>query len=230
MVTDHSWFAGVTGGFEHPSDGKWVESPMQGSQGHLFVSKCLSQSCQALALWIASYEEGPPIEGPPQFHDGQQVSSWVPSRKKVALLVFPHKGIRVPPEHGLEPEEVKLYEEAAAVALISPRAACALVRVLLEALLKRFLVAPEHSIRPPKGGNKSLVELIDMAVADLPLSATLRDGLTAIRKRGNTALHDLDGLNDETRAEELPWLFQAVDDLVDDLHTKPQRWAGMAKP
>ena len=30
-------------------------------------------------------------------------------------------------------------------------------------------------------------------------------------------------------AEDLPWLFQAVDDLVDDLHVKPQKWAGMAE-
>ena len=88
---------------------------------------------------------------------------------------------------------------------MSPRAACALVRVLLEALLKRHLDAQGKPIT----GNP-LVELIDLAVSDLGLSANLRNGLTAIRKRGNLAVHDPCGLTDDARADDLPWLFQAV--------------------
>ena len=30
------------------------------------------------------------------------------------------------------------------------------------------------------------------------------------------------------RVEDLTWLFRAVDELVDDLHVKPQKWTGMA--
>ena len=38
-------------------------------------------------------------------------------------------------------------------------------------------------------------------------------------------MHDPYGL---TNAEELRWLIQAVDELVEELHVKPQKWAGMA--
>ena len=143
--------------------------------------------------------------------------------EQTTYLVYPQAGVRIPPADGLEDEEVKLYVEAAGIAPASPRAACALVRVLLEALLKRHLDQAGHAIK----GNR-LADLIDLAVAELDLSQTLKTGLTAIRKRGNTAVHDPYGLTDDTQAEDLPWLFQAVDDLVDDLHVKPQKWAGMA--
>lgn len=137
-------------------------------------------------------------------------------------MVYPQTGIRIPPPDGLEPEEVELYEEAAAVSPTSRRAASALLRVLLEAFLKRHLAAASPSVK-----GKNLAELIDVAVADLDLSQTLKDGLTAIRKRGNASVHDPYGLTDEARSADLPWLFQAVDDLVDDLHVKPDKWAGM---
>ena len=138
-------------------------------------------------------------------------------------MVYPQSGIRIPPTEGLKPEETKLYKEAAAVAPISRRAACALLRVLLEAFLKRHLADAGQSLK-----RESLAELIDMAVAHLDLSRTLKEGLTAIRKRGNASVHDPYGLTDDARSADLPWLFRAVDDLVDDLHVKPNKWAGMA--
>ena len=106
---------------------------------------------------------------------------------------------------------------------VSPRAACALVRVLLEAFLKRHL---DVQGKPTTG--KPLVELIDLAVSDLGLSSNLRNGLTAIRKRGNMAVHDPYGLTDDARADDLPWIFQAVDSLVDELHTNPKKWGELA--
>ena len=138
-------------------------------------------------------------------------------------MVYPQTRVRTPPAEGLSEEEVKLYEEAAAVEPVSRRAACALLRVLLEAFLRRHLTEAGHP-----ANNKKLVGLIELAVQHLGLSQTLKNGLTAIRKRGNTAVHDPYGLTDDARAEDLPWLFQAVDDLVDDLHVKPQKWARMA--
>ncbi len=119
---------------------------MKGSQGKLLVSIYMSKQCEALTLWI----EHPTAAG------------------SEAELVYPHAGVRIPPAEGLEDNETKLYEEAAAVARISPRAASALVRVLLEALLKRHLAAAD---RPVKG--KRLEELIDQAVEHLALSPTL---------------------------------------------------------
>ena len=174
---------------------------MWGAQGTLLVSLCAVKSCKALALWFERHNAG----------------------EREVLLVYPQTGIRIPPEDGLEDEETKLYEEAAVVAQVSSRAACALLRVLLEAFLKRHLVVAGHSVK-----GKRLTGLIDLAVEKLDLSRTLKTGLTAIRERGNASVHDPYGLTDDTRTEDLPWLFQAVDDLVDDLHVKPQKWAGMA--
>ena len=202
VVTDHLWFNAPRSSVEgsKPPSGAHL---MTGSQGTLYVSRCLSPHCKALALWIKE-SIGFPNDG-------------------TIERVYPQTGIRIPPPEGLEPEETKLYEEAAAVAPTSRRAACALLRVLLEAFLKRHLTAAGQ---PVKG--KNLAGLIDEAVAHLDLSQTLKNGLTAIRKRGNASVHDPYGLTDEARAEDLPWLFRAVDDLVDDLHVKPNRWAEIA--
>lgn len=175
-----------------------------GQQGDLYTSQCVSLHCQALVVWIRKNNQ--------------------------SKIIFPQTGVRIPPQDGLTDEEVKLYEEAASVRPISPRAACALVRVLLEAFLKRSLATAGHSIQDSKGRDKRLTDLIDLAVQELDLSSTLKQGLTAIRGRGNTAVHDPYGLTDDARAEDLPWLFEAVDDLVDALHVKPQKWGKMVSP
>ena len=207
VVTEHIWFDEIVGIRPHPLTGQNIEDRMVGSQGRPRVSMCVSKSCEGIAFWFDNRIGAPPT--------------------REVRLVYPQLGIRHPPEEGLEPQEIKLYREAAAVASASPRAACALVRALLEALIKRHLVDNGHSIESNKDRDKNLYELIDMAVEDLDLSSQLKMGLNAIRKRGNAAVHDPYGLTDDVRAEELPWLFQAVDDLVDELHVKPQRWAGM---
>ena len=160
------------------------------------ADRCASPACGGLGLWK---------------YDGEYE------------LVYPQAGIRNPPADGLDHREAEIYEEAAAVAPISPRAACALVRVLLEAFLKRHLATQGKLIE-----GKPLVALIDLAVSDLGLSSSLRAGLTAIRKRGNLAVHDPYGLTDDARADDLPWLFQAVDSLVDELHTNPKKWDELA--
>ena len=183
--------------------GRHVQHELESDQGKLLASVCMSEQCQALTVWIKSKNE--------ESDDGE------------VELVYPQPGARTPPAEGLTPDEIKLYEEAAEVAPASRRAACALLRVLLEAFLKRHLTRVGQSVK-----GKRLEELVDLAVEHLALSPTLRDGLTAIRKRGNAAVHDPYGLTDDARSLELPRLFQAVDQLVDDLHITPQLWADMA--
>ena len=168
------------------------------------MSRCVSEECKALALWLTDW------------HDE--------TRAYETRLVYPHASVRIPPADGLEDEEVKLYEEAAKVSPASRRAASALLRVLLEAFLKRHLTAAGQSVE-----NKRLVGLIELAEDHLDLSPTLKTGLTAIRKRGNAAVHDPYGLTDDTRAGDLPWLFLAVDELVEELHVKRRKWADMAE-
>ncbi len=217
VVTNHIWYPDTFGRTIDHASRQPVDHPLHGKQGSLRVSKCLSPDCQGLVLWM---------------YDRQlrQIAGGRPGARATLDVVYPQSAIRHPPEEGLEPQETELYEEAAAIAPVSPRAACALVRALLEALVKRHLVAAEHPIHYESGKDKNLYDLIETAVDKLDLSSQLKRGLNAIRKRGNDAVHDPYGLTDDTRTDDLPWLFQAVDDLVDDLHTKPQRWGGMATP
>lgn len=207
VVTNHRWFSEVMAYVHDPDLDRNVGHALEGSQGKLRVSVCMSDQCQALTVWIERRNE--------QLEqlDAREIE-----------LVYPQPGARTPPAEGLSPDEIKLYEEAAEVAPASRRAACALLRVLLEAFLKRHLATAGHTVE-----DKPLVKLIEVAVKHLALSPTLKNGLTAIRKRGNAAVHDPYGLTNEARSEELPRLFQAVDQLVDDLHITPQTWAAMAE-
>ena len=210
VVTDHRWFSEVLAQTYDPQLARGISHELEGSQGRLLVSVCMSEQCQALTVWIKSRTE--------ESDDGEEESD-----DGEVELVFPQPGARPPPAEGLTPDEIKLYEEAAGIAPASRRAASALLRVLLEAFLKRHLTKAGHSVK-----DEPLVKLISLAVEHLALSPTLRDGLTAIRKRGNAAVHDPYGLTDDARAEQLPRLFQAVDQLVDDLHVTPLIWADMA--
>ena len=201
VVTDHIWFSEVTAEVYDRALDRDVGHLMEGSQGKLLVSACMSEQCQALAIWI---------ERPNATRRG-------------AELVYPQTDVRIPPQAGLDNDEIKLYEEAAAVERPSPRAARALLRALLERFLKRHLAAAGHSVE-----RKKLVAVIDLAVEHLDLSKTLKTGLTAVREQGNTALHDPYGITEDTNPEALRWLFQAVDELVEELHVRPQKWADLA--
>ena len=200
VVTEHTVFRDVSGMTYDSANRQLVSIPLFGNEGTPLISRCVSKNCSNLALWLKSGNAKP-------------------------RLVYPQRGVRTPPKEGLSPEEEELYKEAAAVEPVSRRAASALLRVLLEAFLKRHLTRKEHSTK-----NENLVQIIDLAVEHLELSNALETGLTAIRKRGNTDVHDPYGLTDTERAEDLPWLFEAVDHLVDDLHAKPKRWAKIANP
>ncbi len=202
VVTDHHWFYEVKS-VEYDESREWVVDEMVGSQGEVLVSRCMSRACDALALWLKSVDEKSGIEN--------------------VRLVYPQTGVRIPPTEGLDGKEITLYKEAAAIERMSPRAARALLRALLERFLKRHLATAGHSVE-----RKKLVAVIDLAVEHLDLSKTLKTGVTAVREQGNTALHDPYGITDDANPEDLRWLFQAVDELVEELHVRPQKWAGLA--
>ena len=159
MVTEHTWYIDTSGKYRDQVAQQWAEALISGRQGKLRASKCASPDCRALALWLEV--------AVPRREGGQ--SPWV---ENVTVMVYPQAGVRIPPADGLEPEEVRLYREAAAVAPMSRRAGCALVRVLLEAYLRRQLAVREHSVE-----NKRLVALINMAVDHLDLVPHLEDWL-----------------------------------------------------
>ncbi|MXV89546.1 MAG: DUF4145 domain-containing protein [Acidimicrobiia bacterium] len=200
VLTEHTWFYEIYAPGQHQRTGETVPRVMSGGQGKLQVSQCPSPACKALALWLAETD-----------HQAGSVTR---------RLVYPQTGVRIPPAEGLEVEEARLYEEAAAIGRLSPRAACALVRALLEVYLQRHLHNAGFTVE-----GKRLAEVIDMAVEHLDLSKTLKSGLSAIRTQGNAVMHNPFGLPDDVYAEQLPWLFRAVDTLVLELDVTPQKWA-----
>ena len=92
----------------------------------IWLARCTRRSCLALSYWLRSPSE--------HSYDGWSIERFV------AL----YRDVRQPPNQGLESEEAELYREAAAVAGLSPRSACALLRLLMESFLKRHL-----SLNPP---------------------------------------------------------------------------------
>ena len=147
------------------------------------------------------------------------LSYWLRYPSDRSVLVRLHREVRQPPESGLADEEKRLYREAAAVASASPRAACALLRLLMESYLKRHMADTGRSTNRQK-----LHRLIELAESELGLSTTLRRGLSAVRAQGNEAAHDIYGIGDDTSDETVNWLFAAIDQLVDEVHVKPQQW------
>ena len=177
------------------------ESPRLDSAGReIWLARCARADCAAMSYWLRRSLED---------------FGWV-EEGFVAL----HRDIRQPPDQGLGPEEAELYREAAAVAGLSPRSACALLRLLMESFLKRHLKDAGHSVNKRK-----LFRLIEMAEQNLDLSSMLKSGLSAIRVQGNEASHDIYGISADTADENVKWLFVAIDQLIDDLYVKPQKWA-----
>ncbi|WP_419865073.1 DUF4145 domain-containing protein [Candidatus Poriferisodalis sp.] len=179
------------------------ESPRLDTAGSsIWLARCARADCSTLAYWLRTPSE-------------HSFDGWSDER----FAAF-HRDIRQAPDQGLNGEEVDLYREAAAVAGLSPRSACALLRLLLESLLKRHLADAGHSIN-----NKTLFKLIELAEQELDLSSLLKSGLSAIRVQGNEASHDIYGISAETADANVKWLFVAIDQLIDDLYVKPQVWA-----
>ena len=172
----------------------------------IWLARCDRKKCLALSYWLRSPSE--------HSYDGWSMERFV------AL----HRDVRQPPDQGLEHEESELYREAATVAGVSPRSACALLRLLMESFLKRHLTDAGHSTN-----NKRLFKLIELAEQNLELSSMLKSGLSAIRVQGNEASHDIYGISVETADENVKWLFVAIDQLIDDLHLKPQKWAELER-
>lgn len=173
----------------------------------IWLARCERSECMALSYWLRSPSE--------HSYDGWGMERFV------AL----HRDVRQPPGQGLELEEAELYREAAAVTGISPRSACALLRLLMESLLKRYLADAGHS-----SSNKKLFKLIEMAEQHLDLSSMLKSGLSAIRVQGNEASHDIYGISAGTAEDNVKWLFVAIEQLIDDLYVKPQKWAELEQP
>ena len=101
VLTEHAWMASVYF-LVQDHRGEMVPHSIQGTQGELRVSRCVSESCGSLAVWFYAKDDSMLGRG--------------------THLVFPTPAARVPPEEGLTDEEMGIYEEAAMIEHLSPRA------------------------------------------------------------------------------------------------------------
>ena len=118
-----------------------------------------------------------------------------------------------PPANSDLPDNVKeVYEEAAAIAKSSPRAACALLRLAIEMLLEHL--GEEGSI------NAMIKNLVDKG-----LDKRIQQALDIVRVTGNNAVHPGEiEFNDSTNVSTL---FELVNFIANDLITRPKEIDGM---
>lgn len=169
-----------------------------------------------------------PIVGTPAANDGPgewnvatcercgETSVWRDDR-----MVYP-SGSTAPMPHPDMPAEAKgIYSEARDVLPLSRRAGTALARAALERLLREI---------DPMPGNPKLFARIDQVVDRV--STSLGEMLTLIRHTGNEALHVADEPDeimvlvlDPDEEEIVELIFESINDLVDELITRPAKRA-----
>ena len=138
-------------------------------------------------------------------------------------LIYPEHNPFPDPSPDMQLAAKALFIEARDVAPRSRRAAAALGRASLEALLKE--------IRPALAGR------LDDRIAGLhdEVSTTLWAGLTVLRHAGNKALHGTDGdiddvvalVLDDADGQTLGLILNTVNQLTDELITRPKQTAAL---
>ena len=118
-----------------------------------------------------------------------------------------------PPANSDLPDDVQgIYKEAASIANLSPRAACALLRLAIEILLKHL--GETSTI------NESIKNLVKKG-----LDVRIQQALDIVRVTGNNAVHpgEID-FNDST---DVQTLFGLINLIADALITQPKQVATM---
>ena len=135
-------------------------------------------------------------------------------------LIFPVVSLAPQPHEDMPPEVTELYVEAGEVLGISRRAGAALARATLERLLKEL-----DGDTAPGLDLKGRIDRMESNV-----STSLWKLLTVIRHAGNKSVHVEDEPDEVTllvldpqEAEVVDLMFAAINDLVDELITKPAR-------
>lgn len=137
-------------------------------------------------------------------------------------LVYPRSSPAPIPSEDMPPEVRELYDEASAVAAVSKRAGAAFARATLERLLK---------LLDPDAAKQSRLD--DYIARTIPrVNVATGRLLTLIRHVGNKSLHVEDAPDDavvlllsDDDIELLPVLFQTINDVVEELITKPNQAA-----
>ena len=123
--------------------------------------------------------------------------------------VYPIIGYQ-PPPHPDMPKNIRLiYEEAASISQLSPRASCALMRYAIEELIKGMQYEGK------------LFDNIGELYKQDKISLTIKKGLDAVRLTGNNALHGNQiVIADPTKVNHI---FMLINRIVEELISDPQR-------
>ena len=123
-------------------------------------------------------------------------------------IIYPVQSM-APPVNSDLPDEIKaVYEEAATIANLSPRAACALLRYGLELLLE--------SVGKTGSLNTNIGKLVEGG-----LTQQIQQALDIVRVTGNHAVHPKEiDFNDTTDVHSL---FKLINVIADTLITQPKQ-------
>lgn len=168
------------------------------------IARTTCGACGEYAIWRKRWVEVEGIEADHKYAEWDMI--WPGGS---GLVHDPHRDM---PEH-----LNKLYEEARAVLPASPRAAAALLRLLMEILLKEV-----------KDSDLRLNDLIGELVAEGLLDGGLHEIADVLRISGNDAVHaaEIQTDGDDSR-ETVVTLFELLNTLVDEVIGKPNRRKAM---
>lgn len=190
------------GAYAHQTWAKGVGYDEEGGASVQWTSIDRSEcySCKQEAIWHAQIRYS--TTGP-----GYASRSW-----REWQILWPRARAGVP-AHDRMPENLRpLYDEARAVADLSPRAAAALLRLLTETLLRSVAGAP----------NGKPFELIGQLVRDKKLDEEARMLADYLRITGNNAVHPGQIDDDEDAHKRVSMMFPFINSLVQRLIADPE--------
>ena len=123
-------------------------------------------------------------------------------------IIYPPTQMFPPPNDDLNDDVKKVYEEAATIAGQSPRAACALLRLAIQLLLKEL------------GQTGTINEGIKKLVVK-GLDPQIQQSLDIVRVTGNNAVHP--GVIDFKDTTDVLNLFELINVIAEALITQPKR-------
>lgn len=136
-------------------------------------------------------------------------------------IFFPRQ-VAIPPEENM-PENIKeIYEEASLVLGDSPRAACALLRLALQELIKYLKENVQiYNGLNNRNINEDIKEIINIGNFYQDQKEMLEEAMNSVRLIGNRASHpsELD-INDNPEIANI--LFEMINFIVGEIITKPK--------
>lgn len=160
--------------------------------------------CSALSLMLGCYGADQPIINAFGYHPSVVVTYCLACRKPSLWI---NKELKWPTKQGIQPHEHlpercrQTFMEAQKISSISPRAACALLRVTLEQLVDELLGDQKDST-----SKKNLNDRIK----SLPCYPVYQDLFDACRIVGNKAAHPAEISFEEGENEDLPLLISEL--------------------